>query len=133
MFRLILLTAREIERTKDWALPLSYFAFWTVRLGGWLPRFDRCASCGALFEAKPAFYSAHQPGLFCENCRRPGMKPLHREARNLAERFTNERLDRIEYESSLHAGARELREAALAWVEHHSERRLATRELLETS
>src|SRR6266446_258967 len=37
MFRLILLTVREIERTGDWALPLSYFAFWSVRLGGWLP------------------------------------------------------------------------------------------------
>src|ERR1700745_755632 len=28
MFRLILLAAREIERTGDWALPLTYFAFW---------------------------------------------------------------------------------------------------------
>src|ERR1700741_986888 len=35
MFRLILLTAREIDRTGDWTLPLSYFVFWTVRLGGW--------------------------------------------------------------------------------------------------
>src|SRR5581483_5358780 len=43
MFRLILLAAREIERTAEWTLPLSYFAFWTVRLGGWLPRFDRCS------------------------------------------------------------------------------------------
>src|SRR5271154_6040212 len=50
MFRLILLTAREIERTADWVLPLSYFAFWTVRLGGFLPRFDRCALCGEVFE-----------------------------------------------------------------------------------
>ena len=33
MFRLILLAAREIERTADWVFPLSYFAFWTVRLG----------------------------------------------------------------------------------------------------
>jgi hypothetical protein len=28
--------------------------------------------------------------------------------------------------------AKELREAALAWIEHHIERRLMTRELLET-
>src|SRR5256885_3586738 len=34
MFRLILLTAREVERTGDWTLPVSYFAFWTVRLRG---------------------------------------------------------------------------------------------------
>jgi len=86
MFRLILLAAREVERTGDWSLPLSYFAFWTVRLGGWLPRFDRCVACDAPFGAKPAYYDPHQPGLFCEKCRRPGMKPLHFEARNLVER-----------------------------------------------
>ena len=131
MFRLILLTAREIERTKNWTLPLSYFAFWTVRLGGWLPRFDRCASCGTAFDAKPAYYSAHQPGLFCEKCRRPGMKLLHVEARNLGERFTNERVEHIEFQSALKSAAMELREAALSWIEHHSERRLGTRELLE--
>jgi DNA repair protein RecO (recombination protein O) len=133
MFRLILLTAREIERTGDWALPLSYFAFWTVRLGGWLPRFDRCASCDTPFGAKPAFYDAHQPGLFCEKCGRPGMKPLHVEARTLAERFTGERLDRIEFSAAMQPSTKELREASLAWIEHHLERRLATRELLETA
>jgi len=133
MFRLVLLAAREVERTGDWNLALSYFAFWTVRLGGWLPRFDRCVSCGTPFESKPAFYDGHQAGLFCENCRRSGMKPIHIEARNLAERFAGERLDRIEYEKSLQPSARELREAGLAWIEHHLERRLMTRELLETT
>ncbi len=133
MFRLILLAAREVERTGDWHLPLSYFAFWTVRLGGWLPRFDCCVSCGTPFGSKSAFYDAHQPGLFCEKCRRSGMQPLHPEARSLAERFAGERLDRIEYEKSLQLGARELREAGLCWIEHHLERRLRTRELLETT
>src|SRR3981189_1256416 len=74
MFRLILLAAREGELPSVWNLPLSYFAFWTVRLGGWLPRFDRCVVCGTPFGAKPAFYDAHQPGLFCEKCRPPGMQ-----------------------------------------------------------
>src|SRR3989475_2343470 len=133
MFRLILLATREVERTGDWALPLSYFAFWTVRLGGWLPRFDRCVVCDAPFGKHPAFYDANQAGLFCEKCRRSGMKPLHLEARNLAERFAGERLDHIEYEKSMPASAKELREAALSWIEHHVERRLITRELLETS
>jgi recombinational DNA repair protein (RecF pathway) len=133
MFRLILLAAREVERTSDRNLPLSYFAFWTVRLGGWLPRFDRCVVCGTPFGAKPAFYDAHQPGLFCEKCRRPGMKPLHVEARNLAERFAGEGLDRIEYEKAMQPAARELRDAGLGWIEHHLERRLRTRELLEST
>jgi len=133
MFRLILLAAREVARSGDWHLPLSYFAFWTVRLGGWLPRFDCCVSCGTPFGSKPAFYDTHQPGLFCEKCRRSGMQPLHPEARSLAERFAGERLDRIEYEKSLQLGVRELREAGLCWIEHHLERRLRTRELLETT
>jgi DNA repair protein RecO (recombination protein O) len=133
MFRLILLATREVERTGDWHLPLSYFAFWTVRLGGWLPRFDRCVACDTPFGSKPAFYDAHQPGLFCEKCRRTGMRPLPIKARNLAERFAGERLDRIEYERSLQSSARELREAGLDWIEHHVERRLATRRLLETT
>jgi DNA repair protein RecO (recombination protein O) len=133
MFRLILLTVREIERTADWHLPLSYFAFWTVRLGGWLPRFDRCTSCDAPFGSEPAFYDALQPGLFGEECRRTGMKPVHQEARVLAERFTGERLDRIAFEKPMQGSAKELREASLAWIEHSLERRLATRELLETT
>jgi DNA repair protein RecO (recombination protein O) len=133
MFRLILLTVREVERTGDWGLPLSYFAFWTVRLGGWLPRFDRCASCNALFESEPAFYDPFQVGLFCEKCRRSGRRPLHHEARVLAERFTGERLDRIAFEKPMQASARELREASLAWIEHSIERRLATPTLLETT
>jgi len=133
MFRLILLAVREVERTSDWRLPLSYFAFWTVRLGGWLPRFDRCAYCEKPFGEKPAFFGAHHSGLYCENCRRPGMKPLHREARELAERFTSERLDRISFEKPMEQSARELREASFAWIEFHLEKRLATRELLETA
>jgi DNA repair protein RecO (recombination protein O) len=133
MFRLILLAVREIERTGDWHLPLSYFAFWTVRLGGWLPRFDHCASCGTQFDARSAFYGAHHSGLFCEKCRGAGMRPLHLEARNLAERFTNERLDRIALEKSMQESAWELREASFGWIELHLEKRLATRELLETA
>jgi DNA repair protein RecO (recombination protein O) len=133
MFRLILLAVREIERTGDWNLALSYFAFWTVRLGGWLPRFDRCVACETPFGMKQAFYDAQQPGLFCERCRRPGMKPMHIEPRNLAERFASERLDRIEYQKSMQPSARELREAALDWIEYNVERRLRTRKLLEST
>src|SRR6202158_3500781 len=131
MFRLILLTAREIERTGDWALPLSYFAFWTVRLGGWLPRFDRCSSCGTPFGEQPAFFANWEAGLLCERCRRSGMKPLHRRARQLAERFTGERVDRIESAEGMKSELKELREASLGWVELHGERKIGTQELLE--
>ncbi len=133
MFRLILLTAREIERTGNWALPLSYFAFWTVRLGGWLPRFDRCGSCDSPLGEKPAYHAAWDAGLLCEKCRRPGTKTLHHEARHLAERFTGERLDRMERETASQMSVKELREAALNWIEHHTEKRLGTRAFLEAT
>jgi len=133
MFRLILLTVREIERTGDWALPLSYFAFWTVRLGGWLPRFDRCPLCAAPFGEGAAYHAPWEPGLLCEKCRRPGMKPLHVEARQIAERFTGQSLDRIDGGGTSSNALSELREAALNWIEHHSDRKLKTRELLETT
>ncbi len=61
------------------------------------------------------------------------MKPLGVEARELAERFANERLDRITLEKSMQSSAAELRNAALAWVEFNLERRLTTPELLETT
>jgi DNA repair protein RecO (recombination protein O) len=133
MFRLILLAAREIERTGEWALPLTYFAFWTVRLGGWLPRFDRCSLCGSEFGTGAAYHAPWEPGLLCEKCRRPGMKPLHLEARQLAERFTSERLNRIEAQEDSSKTLTELREASLNWIEHNSDRKLKARELLETT
>jgi DNA repair protein RecO (recombination protein O) len=133
MFRLILLTAQEIERTSEWLLPLSYFAFWTVRLGGWLPRFDRCAVCATPFGAKATYYANWEPGLLCDQCRRSGMFALHPAARTLAERFTGERLDRITLDEAMKASLRELREASLGWVEHHAERKLGTRQLLAKS
>jgi DNA repair protein RecO (recombination protein O) len=133
MFRLILLAVREIERTGEWALPLTYFAFWTVRLGGWLPRFDRCSVCASEFGSGPAYHAPWEPGLLCEKCRRPGMRALHLEARQLAERFTAERLDRVDGSTSSSKTLSELREATLNWIEHHSDRKLKTRELLEVA
>ena len=131
MFRLILLTAREIERRGNWALPLAYFAFWTVRLSGWLPRFDACAKCGKLFGKLPGFEGSSHAGLLCDEHRRPGMKPLSFKARELAERFTGERLDKFDTSFEREVFVDELRDAGLNWIEHHTERKLTTRELLD--
>jgi DNA repair protein RecO (recombination protein O) len=132
MFRLILLIARDMERLGASALPVSYFAFWTVRLAGWLPRFDACAQCGKPFGKANAYQSAYHPGLVDDEHRRPGMKPVSLEARELAEVFAKQRLDQLDAALGSLPGATELREAGLNWIEHHTERKLATRELLET-
>jgi DNA repair protein RecO (recombination protein O) len=133
MFRLLLLAVREIEKRGAWQLPLSYFAFWTVRLGGYLPQLDRCAKCGAKLGERPGFHAPWEEGLLCEKCKLPGMKALHVEGTRLAERFANERLDRIEAAPNMENPAAELREAALNWIEQHTEKQLSTRKLLETT
>jgi DNA repair protein RecO (recombination protein O) len=133
MFRLILLTAREIERRASWTLPLAYFTFWTVRLAGWLPRFDACSTCGKPFGKENAYQADWFPGLLCEEHRRSGMKPVSPQARELAERFTRTSLDKLELGPELDQPIRELREAGFNWIEHHVERKLRTREMLETT
>lgn len=131
MFRLTLMTAREIERRGSTALPLGYFAFWTVRLAGWLPRFDRCASCGRPFGEAVAYQASWQAGLLCRDDRGPGMLTVSHEARQLAELFAKQKLDQFDEVLATLPGVKELREAALNWIEHHTERKLSTRELLE--
>jgi DNA repair protein RecO (recombination protein O) len=130
-FRLMLLTAREVERRAEWNLPLTYFAFWMVRLGGWLPRFDRCAQCGRELREEPAYGGGWADGLFCGDCRMAGMRPVHAAARKLAERFTGTSLDKVELEASLKFAEVELQGLCLDWIERHTEKKLGTRGLLE--
>lgn len=133
MFRLILLTAREVERRGSWVLPVSYFAFWTVRLSGWLPRLDACATCAKPFGEDAAYQAVWHPGLLCGEHRRPGMHAVSHQARQLAGVFLRDRLDHFDAALGTIDGVRELREAALNWIEHHTERKLKSRELLETT
>ena len=91
-----------------------------------------CADCGKPFGDRPAYQSSAHPGLVCEEHRRAGMKPVSNDARHLAEVFTREGLAKLDAALESQPWARELREAALNWIEHHTERKLATRKLLET-
>jgi DNA repair protein RecO (recombination protein O) len=133
MFRLVLLAAREIERRGSWQLPLSYFTFWTVRLGGWLPPLDRCAECGESFGDHQGFHFSQSSGLLCEKCREPGMRPFGKRGRELAELFAGKKLDQIELTEEWSKAVTELREAGFSWIEFHTERNLQTREFLETT
>jgi DNA repair protein RecO (recombination protein O) len=133
MFRLLLLVAREIQRRGSWQLPLAYFAFWTVRLGGWLPPLEHCAECGASFGGHPGFHFSQSSGLLCEKCRKPGMRPLGKRGRGLAELFAGKKLDQIEQPEEWTKAVTELREAAFSWIEFHTERNLQAREFLETT
>jgi DNA repair protein RecO (recombination protein O) len=133
VFRLLLLVAREVERRASWEVPLAYFAFWTVKLGGYLPPLERCGNCGAALSGGPGFHFGQASGLSCEKCRQSGMRPLGKRGRELASFFAGSRLDKIELNEDAKQPMTELREATLDWIEHHLERRLRTREFLETT
>jgi len=80
-----------------------------------------------------AFYAPWEPRALLREVPDVWHEALASTGRQLAETFANQRLDRIESAASLKSAARELREAALDWIEHHTERRLHTRTLLETT
>jgi DNA repair protein RecO (recombination protein O) len=133
MFRLLLLAAREVERRGSWELPLAYFAFWTVKLGGYLPPLDRCASCGSALGEHAGFHFGQSGALSCESCRKPGMRAIGKPGRELAGISASRSLDQMILPQDSGKAIKELREAALDWIEYHVERRLQTREFLETT
>ena len=61
------------------------------------------------------------------------MKPVSAEARNLAGVFAKQRLEQLDEALGELPGVKELREAALNWIEHHAEHKLVTRGLLDSA
>jgi len=136
-FRLLLLATQTVKQTGKSELPLAYFALWTVKLGGWLPALDRCAFCGSALTHDAAAYIA--PGASptgCSRCRKPGMRTLSPGALAAARRMLGDRLDRLMREEAtnpIHVrAARDLTNAMLDIIEHQIDRKLKSRELLET-
>jgi DNA repair protein RecO (recombination protein O) len=130
-FRLLLLTVRAIRAGTKMPLVLAYFTFWIVRLGGWLPRFDRCARCGADLTA--GAYVAEEQGLVCSSCRLPGQRPLAQDAMRIAKLISHGKLEVLAGSSLAGSALMELNNFMLDIIEQHIERRLQSRRLLDES
>jgi DNA repair protein RecO (recombination protein O) len=136
-FRLLLLSAQAVKHSRKPELPLAYFALWTVKLGGWLPSLDRCGRCGRELPAgDAAYFSAGASAIACGKCRMPGMRTLSPAAVSLARKMLVERLDRLSDGADSNGAPpramRELTEAMLDVIEHQIDRKLTSRELLES-
>ncbi|MGA8220102.1 MAG: DNA repair protein RecO [Candidatus Acidiferrales bacterium] len=132
-FRLLLLVAQTIKRTHKPELPLAYFTLWTVKLGGWLPPLDACSRCGReLGPAESAYFSRSASALACSKCRTPGMRVISPAALAAARKMLAERLDRLSEEIIPPRAARELSDVMLDVIEHQIDRKLLSRELLES-
>ena len=66
-FRLLLLCAQTVKRTRRRSRALAYFALWTVKLGGWLPPLDTCSRAGRALQRSD---EAAQPAIFRAAVRR---------------------------------------------------------------
>jgi DNA repair protein RecO (recombination protein O) len=136
-FRLLLLAAQTIKRTKKPEVPLAYFVLWTVKLGGWLPSLEACARCGRALSGdavKPeaVYFPRGAAAMVCAKCRAPGMRVLSSAALVAARKMLAERLDRLDERTISPRAARELTEMMLDLIERQIDRKLASRELLES-
>lgn len=132
-FRLVLVSARAIKRTRRIALPLTYFNLWMVRLAGWLPQLDRCARCAAELGDEEAWASPLGPALRCPRCKRPGLRVISAESLAVARRMLVERIDQLIGNNAPASAQRDLNEFLLDVIEHQIERKLTTRPLLESN
>jgi len=132
-FRLILAVLRALKRSAEIDRPLVYFNYWVLRLGGYLPDLERCASCGRELGEEAGYYGPGSEGVLCAACHqdRPSASRGRISARALA-------LAQVMRQSPLErwlaspppAETGEARRFFEELVETHAEKKLVTRELL---
>jgi len=130
-FRLLLLAARGVRTSEDAALPLAYFAVWTVRLGGWLPPLDRCSTCGASLDGAPAYLDVVLGGLACANCRPPGAREISAAGMDFVRRAVRVNLAQLAETRTERAVTWQVTGAMLDLIESHVEKHLNSRRFLE--
>jgi DNA repair protein RecO (recombination protein O) len=130
-FRLLLLTARAIRKHGPSPTVLAYFCLWTVKLGGWLGSLDTCARCGKTIAPDSGQVSVGATGLICGNCRVEWMKPISLPALSLGRKALSGTLSRLLEMNPNLSASREILVVSLDLLEHHLERKLVTRQMLE--
>ena len=130
-FRLVLLTARAVRKYEASAVVLAYFSLWTVRLAGWLGTFDDCARCGRPLGGGPVYVSVGTSGFACPNCRRGGMREISSGALALARQIVAESLEQVMKRTATDKSATQIYSYTLDLIEHHLERKLVSRQMLE--
>ena len=130
MFRLLLVAARAIKAGAKLPLALAYFAFWTVRLGGWMPRARPCSRCGASLTGR----RIHEPGAGCSfapTARIRGSAQYLKEALQLARRMSGGEVGGLNEGRSVTAKVvDEVKDHMLNLIEEHIEKKLHTRKML---
>ena len=132
-FRLLLLAAQTVKHTGKPDCRWPILLLWTVKLGGWLPPLDACARCGrALGPEGSRVFFAERFGDLLQQVPQAGNAHAFARALGAARKMLAERLDRLSEEMISPRAARELTDVMLDVIEHQIDRKLASRELLES-
>ncbi|MBZ5513298.1 MAG: DNA repair protein RecO [Acidobacteriia bacterium] len=131
-FRLVLAVLRTMKQSGETNRPLVYFDYWLLRLGGFLPDFGHCTSCGRGLADAPVYYAAGFEGLLCEDCRPPqAMLFTARERLARVVERCQATLSHWTGEEESAGDLREVRHFFEELIEAHLERKLVTRPLLD--
>lgn len=130
-FRLLLAVLRALKKSGEVNRPLVYFDYWLLRLGGFLPDFERCAACNRTLAGDKGFHTAGGEGLLCENCRGGGGtgQSLSLDVLVATTAACQGPLDRW-LAGDVPPGTQQVRMFFEELIEAHAERRLVTRSLL---
>lgn len=131
VFRLLLAVLRGMKLSGEVDRPLVYFDYWMLRLGGFLPDLDRCASCGRALGDKAGYYGTGSEGLLCRSCRTDGAPRLvPAQALALAQSLRQSPLDRWLASAKETPEVVECRRFLEEVIESHAEKKLITRGML---
>jgi DNA repair protein RecO (recombination protein O) len=130
-FRLLLLAARAIRTNGPSAAILAYFCLWTVRLGGWLGSLEHCGQCRKPFGKDISYASPGTYGLSCGECRGEWVKQVSQVALSIGRIALSGTLDQLLKENPSLPASSEISSYALDILEHHMERKLVARQMLE--
>jgi len=131
VFRLLLAVLRALKHAGEVNRPLLYFDYWMVRLGGFLPDFDACASCGRALGGEGGYYSRGAESLVCGNCRLSGSTRISAAALAMVRTSCQAPLDKWLAEAKAPPGCREARLFLEEIVESHAEKKLITKQMMD--
>lgn len=131
-FRLVLLAARAIKGQAPIPPVLAYFSGWTARLAGWFNFGGQCAKCGRAMDGEPGFASVGSSGILCASCRQAWMTAISPRALAACQQILTEKLERFLKEDNSTDALRDFSDYTLNLIEHHIEKRLVTRQTIET-
>jgi DNA repair protein RecO (recombination protein O) len=125
VFRLSLAVLEELQVGRVW-MPITYFALWMNRLMGWMPALGYCTVCGLDLRSETPWYAPTHDGVTCADDRSSGSVALSVTAVVEAERIFRGTVRGLAQEEWPRHRAADLRRFALATLERHLERRLAS-------